>query len=169
MNNTKAQNWQKTDMEGFTISLALIDALPVLLFSASSILISFKFQSILFTFGVCCIIAAGMGKVIWKLLLAFNKNNIKWLNQQFRYMMLIGFIIVLLSIVFQWKQIHMIAIIYELLRFPSVILFSIGILGIITLGVLGKKLDSSARSNWIEQITNIVTQGTFFIGLLLLN
>lgn len=54
--------------EDFTLSLALVDALPVLFFSCSMVLIAGRFASILFCLGAAVIVLASCGKVLWKLL-----------------------------------------------------------------------------------------------------
>ena len=54
-------------MEGFTVSLALVDAIPVLFFGASMILVAERFGSPLFIAGASLSTAAGCFKVLWKM------------------------------------------------------------------------------------------------------
>ncbi len=67
--------------EDFTLSLALVDALPVLFFACSMVLIAGRFASILFCLGAAVIVLASCGKVLWKLLLSLRKQNVPWLNR----------------------------------------------------------------------------------------
>ncbi len=49
---------------------------------------------------------------------------------------------------------------------PSLICFGIGLLGMILMGVFAAKLDSSdKKANWMEQITNAVSQAAILVGL----
>ena len=50
--------------EGFTLGLALVDAVPVLLFGGSSILLGIIFKSALFVIGACLIFLGGFLKVM---------------------------------------------------------------------------------------------------------
>lgn len=155
--------------EGFTLALALVDAVPVLLFGVSAILIGLLFKSPLFIIGAALTFLGGAGKVTWKLLLAVSKKDVKLLNKQFRYVMIGGFALMLLSVILGWKRISFAAIAAAVTGLPSVIFFVLWICGMITMGVLGKKLDSSvARNNWIEQCVNGCAQLCLTLGLLFL-
>ena len=57
-------------MEGFTVALALVDAIPVLSFGISMVIIAGRFDSPLFMIGVALSVLAGCCKVCWKLILA---------------------------------------------------------------------------------------------------
>ena len=52
---------EKEIPEGFTLGMALMDAMPVLLFVCSVILIASKFHSVLFLAGAVCSALAGCG------------------------------------------------------------------------------------------------------------
>ena len=54
--------------ENFTLSLALVDALPVLFFGGSMILIGLLFGSPLFLIGAALCFWAGAAKVLWKII-----------------------------------------------------------------------------------------------------
>ena len=154
--------------EGFTLGLALVDAVPVIVFSLSVLVIALRFRKILFVIGALCSIFAGCGKVVWKLILACRKKNIVWLNKQFRYMMCIGFLLMLLSVIFNWGSIQFTAILRRILSFPAVLFFILGIAGMTAMAVMGRKLDPTVpKNNWKEQITNAVAQTMIFIGILL--
>lgn len=154
-------------IEGVSVSMALVDAIPVLFFAGSSIVISLLFKSPVFTIGAIFSTLAGLGKVIWKLLLAAKKKNIFLLNKQFRILMPLGFLLMLVSLVIEHNRISMTTIWANVSAFPSCIFFLLGVVGMILMCIFAKKLDSSdAKSNWIEQITNGIAQGCFFLALL---
>lgn len=155
--------------ENFTLSLALVDALPVLLFGGSCILLSRHFDSALFLAGAVLCLLAGSGKVLWKILIATVKRNYILLSRQLRVLMPTGFGLMVAALVVNRSQLSGGAILSGFLSVPSVFFFCAGILGMMAMSVFAVKLDGNdVRSNWIEQITNAAAQGCFFIGILLL-
>jgi hypothetical protein len=80
-----------TYMEGFTIALALVDAIPVLSFGISMVIIASRFHSPLFLIGACLSVLAGCCKVAWKLVLGIWKKDLRWLNKPFLPMQITGF------------------------------------------------------------------------------
>ena len=155
--------------EDFTLSLALVDALPVLFFGGSMILTALLFKSRLFLTGALLCFWAGAAKVLWKIVVVKKKKNIWWLFLQMRIVMPIGFALMLLSVILNRKAIRFAAVLTAVTSFPSVIFFALGILGMVLMGVFASRLDSSdLRSNWIEQLTNTAAQAAIFVGILLL-
>ena len=160
---------KKNKYEGFTLSLALVDALPVLLFGGSSILIGLIFRSPLFIVGACLVFLGGFLKVMWKIVLATAKKDIPFLNKQMKYTMLTGFLLILVSLIVNIQRISLPAMGAALTSLPSCIFFLLFVCGMVTMGVLAKKLDSSvAKNNWIEQCVNACAQLCLFLGLLFL-
>ena len=53
-------------------------------------------------------------------------------------------------------------------KFP-VVLFILSFVFILGMGYLGAKFDDSSSMHWIAQITNILSQGCFFLGVLILH
>ena len=154
--------------EGFTIKLALADAVPVAEFSISMIAIASKFRSALFTAGACCSTLAGCGKVLWKILLAVKKKNVSWLNRQFRYLMSSGFGLMIISLIVNRKRIRIGNIAKRILKLPAALFFGLGAAGMCAMGVMSAKLDKiNVKHNWIEQITNLISQGMILIGILI--
>lgn len=152
---------------GFTIPLVLVDALPVIFFAATMIIISLLFSSPLFLFGAILCFYAGAAKVLWKLIVVVNKKNIWWLFMQMRIVMPIGFLLMLIALIVNHSSISGGAILAAVLSIPSVIFFAIGVVGMILMMVFAFRLDSSdAKSNWIEQLTNGLAQACFFLGTL---
>ena len=70
-------------MEGFTVGLALVDAIPVLSFGISMVIIASRFDSPLFMLGAALSVLAGCCKVAWKLVLGIAKKDVTWLNKPF--------------------------------------------------------------------------------------
>jgi len=154
--------------EGFSLAMALVDALPVIFFGVSSVIIGLMFKSTLFIIGAVLVFLAGFLKVMWKLVLATAKKDIPILNKQLRVLMPIGFLTVILSVVLGLKKISLAAIWSAVSGAPQCIFFLLCILCMVTMGVLASKLDSSvAKNNWIEQSVNTLGQLSFLIGLLI--
>ncbi|MBU5430971.1 hypothetical protein KQI22_13020 [Kineothrix sp. MSJ-39] len=155
--------------EGFTLGMALMDAMPVLLFSISVIMIAAKFHSVIFLVGAVCSALAGCGKVSWKLLLALKKKNIFWLNAQFRYLMTTGMVMILLSVVLSRSKIHLAVLRQQILHAPSIWCFGAAVFGMAALIYMGIKLDrTDAKGNWIEQSVNLFVQLMILIGIIVL-
>lgn len=154
--------------EGFTLGLALVDAVPVLLFGGSSILLGIIFKSALFIIGACLIFLGGFLKVMWKIVLATKHRDVVFLNKQMKYTMMTGFALVLISVIINIKRISLPAIGAAITGMPACIFFALFVIGMVCMGVLAKKLDSSvAKNNWIEQSVNGVAQLCLFIALLM--
>lgn len=165
----KTKMTRDTIPEGFTLSLALVDALPVLFFCAGMMVIGSLFSSRLFLTGAVLCFLSGAAKVLWKVIVVLKRKNVWFLFLQMRILMPIGFALMLASLIVNRSQINPAGIGAAFVRLPSLIFFVIGILGMILMMVFAVKLDSSdVRVNWIEQLTNGVAQAAFFIGLLLL-
>ena len=58
---------QPESKEGFTVGLALVDAIPVLIFCASMVLIGVKFPQPVFLVGAIAMAVGGVSQVLWKL------------------------------------------------------------------------------------------------------
>jgi len=150
--------------EGFTLSLAAVDALPVLFFGASCILLGKGLQSVLFILGACLCLWAGLAKVIWKVIVCLKKKNVWFLFMQMRIIMPLGMLLMLLGFAVQLIKG---AVSFHPLPFVSGLFLILGTAGMILMMVFAKKLDSSdVRSNWIEQLTNAAAQACFLLCIL---
>ena len=166
---SKPKMTKDTVPDGFTLSLAAADALPVLFFGASIILIGLMFKNALFLIGAVLCFWAGAVKVVWKIIVAAKKKNIWWLFMQMRIVMPIGFVLMLLAVILSGNTIDLPTVFAAVVSMPSVIFFVIGMIGMTLMGVFAAKLDSSdVRSNWIEQLTNAAAQASVFTGILIL-
>ena len=85
-------------MEGFTLGLALVDAIPVLSFGISMVIIANRFDSPLFMIGAILAVLGGCCKVAWKLVLGIAKKDLRWLNKPFVPMMASGFLLLVVSV-----------------------------------------------------------------------
>ena len=68
--NSKENNTQ------FTPLLALVDAIPVVLFGIAAILLGVKVRSVVFFAGALLCFLAGFGKVLWKFLIALTGKDV---------------------------------------------------------------------------------------------
>lgn len=155
--------------EDFTLSLALVDAIPVLLFCCSMVLIALRFHSLLFMIGAISSALAGCGKVLWKIIIVANKKNVTWLAGQFRYLMSLGFLLMLVALIINGRSIHWVALLAAITGMPSLLFFILGMTGMVLMFIFAAKLDKTdIRSNWLEQCTNLVAQLCILLGILFL-
>ena len=167
--SNKPKMTKDTIPENFTLSLALVDALPVLFFGGSMILIGLPFGSPLFLIGAALCFWAGAAKVLWKIIVVTKKKNIWWMFLQMRIVMPLGFLLMILAVILNRNAINLSAVFAAVISLPSVLFFAVGVIGMVLMGVFAAKLDSAdVRSNWIEQLTNGVAQAAIFVGILLL-
>ena len=153
--------------DGFSLSLVLVDTIPVVFFGATMILISMLLHSKLFLIGALLTLFAGAAKVIWKLAVVIKRKNVWWLFIQMRITMPVGFIIMIIGLILSRSKADFSAIWQTAISIPAIIFFVIGFLGMILMAVFAFTLDGSkVESNWIEQITNSFSQVMIFLGVL---
>lgn len=155
-------------MEGFTLGLALVDAIPVLSFGISMLIIAGRFQSPLFMIGALLSTLAGCCKVAWKLVLGIARKDLKWLNKPFVPMQATGFLLIFISFIMGFSSIEWSAVLSAVTGLPALALF-IG--WIILMGVMvwyrkHKFQRNDAHSNWTAQIINAVGQTCLLLGIL---
>ncbi len=155
-------------MEGFTIALALVDAVPVLCFGAGMILVAGKFGHPLFILGAVLSTLAGCMKVAWKLILGIWKKNICCLNKPFVPMQAAGFLLMLLSFILGFGRIDWSAVAGSILSFPALLFYIlwIGLMGFMGWFRKNKFQNDDAKSNWTAQIVNCAGQGCLLLGIL---
>ena len=155
-------------MEGFTLGLALVDAIPVLSFGISMVIIASRFDSPLFMVGAGLSVLAGCMKVAWKLVLGIAKKDLRWLNKPFVPMQATGFVLMLISFILGFGKINWAAVGAALISFPSILFFIawIGLMGFMGWFRKHKFQNDDARSNWIAQIINAVGQTCLLLGIL---
>ena len=156
-------------MEGFTLGLALVDAIPVLSFGISMVIIATRFRNPLFMIGAGLSVLAGCCKVAWKLVLGIWKKDVKWLNKPFLPMQLTGFGFILGSLLTSLHKINWAAVGQAVISFPSILLFLawLGLMFVMGWYRKHKFQRDDARSNWTAQIINAVGQTCLLLGILL--
>ena len=155
-------------MEGFTLALALVDAIPVLSFGISMVIIASRFQSPLFMIGAALSVLAGCCKVAWKLVLGIAKKDLRWLNKPFVPMQATGFLLMLVSFIIGFQNINWNGVLTAVIGLPSVLFF---LAWIVLMGFMGwfrkhKFRNEDAKSNWTAQIINAVGQTCLLLGIL---
>ena len=155
-------------MEGFTIGLALVDAIPVLSFGISMVIIASRFNSPLFMIGAALSVLAGCCKVAWKLVLGIAKKDLRWLNKPFLPMQITGFGFIIGSLLTSLGKINWPSVLKAVTSLPSILFFIvwIGLMGFMGWFRKHKFSNEDARSNWIAQIINAVGQTCLLLGVL---
>ena len=155
-------------MEGFTVGLALVDAIPVLSFGISMVIIACRFDSPLFLIGAILSVLGGCCKVAWKLVLGITKKDLRWLNKPFVPMMAGGFLLLLVSLVIGFGTIDWAAVLAAVTSFPSILFFIawIGLMGFMGWFRKNKFQNDDAKTNWTAQIVNAIGQTCLLLGIL---
>ena len=155
-------------MEGFTVSLALVDAIPVLSFGISMVIIASRFDSPTFIIGAVLSVLAGCCKVAWKLVLGIAQKDLRWLNKPFLPMQITGFGFIIGSLIGGWRKISWAGVLEAVFSFPSILFFAAWIT---LMGFMGwyrkhKFRNEDAKSNWTAQIINAIGQTCLLLGIL---
>ena len=79
MSNSKMT--KDTMPTGFTMGLAMVDALPVIFFGAATVLAGVMLKCPLFLIGAALCFFGGAVKVLWKIIVVLKKKNIWWMFQ----------------------------------------------------------------------------------------
>lgn len=153
--------------DGFTLSMAVMDCLPVLFFSVGISVLSLRFDSMLFRIGAFMVILAGTLKVLWKFVLAIGKRDVFFLNRQMRYLMPAGFLILILSLIVDRRKWSVQDILISATGMPALLFWILGILGIICMVWFARHLNGrDAKANWKEQTVNSLSQFCFMVAIL---
>lgn len=155
-------------MEGFTLGLALVDAIPVLSFGISMVIIASRFDSPLFMVGAALSVLAGCCKVAWKLVLGIAKKDLRWLNKPFVPMQAAGFLLMLISFILGFGKINWAGVGAALVSLPSLLFFIawICLMGFMVWFRKNKFKNDDAKSNWTAQIINAIGQTCLLLGIL---
>ncbi len=169
----EAAKEQVDEMEGFTVGLALLDAVPVLFFSFTGIIIGLAASSPIILIGAVLCVLGGLCKVIWKLLLGLGKGNFQALNKAFIPFMGVGFLVYVGGIVYAFVKgaLNAKTIAKKMAKFPSNILLAIGA-GL--MGAMGKvknaqsrdDFNKDAKKNWLAECVNGSAQLCIFLAVL---
>jgi hypothetical protein len=155
-------------MEGFTLGLALVDAIPVLSFGISMVIIASRFDSPLFLIGSILSVLGGCCKVAWKMVLGVTKKDLRWLNKPFVPMMASGFLLMLISFIIGFGKINWPAVGTAIIGLPSILFFAawLGLMGFMGWYRKHKFKNDDAHSNWTAQIINAIGQTCLLLGIL---
>ena len=155
-------------MEGFTVGLALVDAIPVLSFGISMVIIASRFDSPLFMIGAALSVLGGCCKVAWKLVLGITKKDLRWLNKPFVPMMAGGFLLLILSLFLDFGKISWSGVLAAVTGVPSILFFVawIGLMFFMGWYRKNKFKNDDARANWTAQIINATGQTCLLLGIL---
>lgn len=155
-------------MEGFTVGLALVDAIPVLSFGISMVIIAGRFDSFPFLIGAVLAVLGGCCKVCWKLVLGIWKKDIRLLNKPFVPLMAVGFGFIVGSLIGNWRKISWAGVLASVISFPSIMFFAawIGLMCFMGWYRKNRFQNDDAHSNWTAQIVNAVGQTCLLLGIL---
>ena len=155
-------------MEGFTVGLALVDAIPVLSFGISMVIIAGRFDSVLFMIGASLSVLAGCCKVAWKLVLGLWQKDFKWLNKPFVPMQATGFLLMAVSFVLGFGRISWTGVFAAVTGIPSILFFAAWIAAMFAMSWYRKHKfqRNDAASNWTAQIINAIGQTCLLLGIL---
>ena len=155
-------------MEGFTLGLALVDAIPVLSFGISMVIIASRFDSPLFMIGAALSVLAGCCKVAWKMVLGLAKKDLRWLNKPFVPMQAAGFLLMFVSFIIGFGKINWAGVGAAIIGLPSILFFIawIGLMGFMGWYRKNRFKNDDAHSNWTAQIVNAVGQTCLLLGIL---
>lgn len=152
--------------EGSTLSLALADALPVVFFSAATLVFGTRLNSGLFIAGAMLSALGGAGKVAWKLLLALVRKDVRWLALQMRATMPVGFVLMVAACVARADG--FLALAGGFLRLPSCAFLTGTCVCMAAMCWFAGHMDQAdARANWVEQLTNATGQACLLAAVLL--
>lgn len=155
-------------MEGFTVGLALVDAIPVLSFGISMLIIASRFDSTNFLVGAILAVLAGCCKVTWKLVLGIWNKDLRWLNRPFVPLMAVGFGYILGSIIGSFRKIPWAGVLASVCTFPSILFFAawLGLMCFMGWYRKNRFRNDDAHSNWTAQIVNALGQTCLLLGIL---
>ena len=156
------------DTERFTVSLAAADALPGVFFGVAAGVLGRKLRSAPFFAGAGVCFLSGTGKVLWKLLLARDGTDVKFLGAQLRCAMPTGFVLLLAGAALSDRA-QARKLLRAAMELPSAAFFAAAAAGLVGMVACARRFDRRVvRGNWIEQSINAFAQACAMLGVLLL-
>lgn len=159
----------KGGKEGFTLGLALMDAIPCIAFGIDMSLLSRPLQSPLFLIGAVVSLLAGLAMVFYKIMLAVFKKDYPVCKKIMPIGMTIGWVSMIAAAIINRSKISLPGIWKAVTTMPALAFFIAGILSFIAFFTYFKtKFNAdSAKDNWVEEILNGITQVCIMIGVML--
>ena len=127
---------KRTIPAGFSVSLALVDLIPVVCFGLSAVRVGSLFSSTLFMVGAGICLTSGVVRVLWKLIAAVSQKNIWSMFVQMRILMPVGFLVMLAALIVDRGNLSGAAIFAGLTDFPACVFFGLGVLGMVLMTIL---------------------------------
>ena len=154
-------------MEGFTVSMALVDAIPVLLFAASATILGSRFDSPLFITAVILMTLNSIRKVLWKLILGIKKKDISAFNKYFLPIQMTCMLLMIVSVVLGHKNIVWAGVLTQITSMPNMIFYILFfIMMIVMIWHKKVKFKNTAKDNWTAQFINMAAQLFLLLGLI---
>jgi hypothetical protein len=154
--------------EGFTLSMALMDCVPVAFFCVGAGVLAARFDSTLFRVGVVLVVLAGVLKVGWKLVLALARRDVRFLNRQMRYLMPVGFGLAVVALVVDRAKWSPVAVLAHVTAMPSLLFLVVGLAGMFLMAWFASHFDGrDAKANWKEQAVNAISQLCIMLAIVL--
>ncbi len=160
----KTVKW-KDEYDEYTLGLALLDLIPVLLFLLSGLVMYSMYKSPVLLAGVLASFTGGFCKAIWKLIIVIRKKDCSGLTRAFRILLPSGFALMILSVPAGGKAAFA-GLWRSLTMMPAAILFAAGFALMCLMGYLGSHMDSSAGSNRTEELVNTLAQLAVLAGVI---
>lgn len=158
---------RKENPENFSLGLALVDLIPVIFFGVATIVIGKWLESIIFIIGAVLCVLAGLGKVLWKIIVVSTGKNVKILSRQLRFLMPTGFLLIIIGCVSGFGKKDWGTLLHCIIQSPMKITFIITVLLMTVMFIMAIKCDGNdAKTNWIEEIINSIAQLSFLIGVI---
>ena len=158
----------KNQYNDYTFGLAIFDAVLVLIFLLSGLVLYALSGSLLVLTGAMIAFAGGMSKVVWKILIVKCSADSPGLTKAFHIMLPLGLGLMTIAAVIAVARGKGGEIMHAVTLMPASLFFALGLAGACLMGWLGKRLDDSARSNWIEELINTAWQTAILIGVVIL-
>lgn len=155
-------------MTEFTLSLALVDFIPVVAFGVAIVILATSFGSPLFLIGAIASLLAGVFKVLWKLILGTTKKDVKWLNKCFLPMQAGGWLVMLLAVIINIGKINWSAVGAAVVGMPQLVFFIFWgfFMGTMVWYKKNKFDKYDAKTNWVAEIVNSLGQTCFLLAIL---
>ncbi len=138
----------------YSLLLAILDFLPVMLFGASWIRILHRGGGVLAAIGMALIFFGGLSKAVWKMKVVRTGTEDQILQKLFHIFLPTGGTLAIIAAI-RWC----LSAPWHMIVSRSIWTLLAGfLLGMILMVLWGRVLDDSRRSTWIKELTNLIAQ-----------